>query len=55
LLSRWGRVAREMDMVGLHDEAGKIYEYFLKAPGAKSDGDYSDGNGALEYAMAMRQ
>ena len=40
-----GRVAHEMDMVGLHDEADKVYEHFLKAPGAKSDGDYSDGNG----------
>ena len=49
-----GRVAHEMDMVGLHDEADKVYEHFLKAPGAKSDGDYADGNGALEWATAMR-
>jgi hypothetical protein len=49
-----GRVAREMDMVGLHDEADKVYAYFLKAPGAKSDGDYSDGTGALEWATAIR-
>ena len=49
-----GRVAHEMDLVGLHDEADKVYEHFLKAPGAKSDGDYSDGNGALEWATAMR-
>jgi len=49
-----GRVAHEMDLVGLHDEAAKVYEYFLKAPGAKSDGDYTDGNGALEWATAMR-
>jgi hypothetical protein len=49
-----GRVAREMDLVGLHDEADKVYAYFLKAPGAKSDGDYSDGTGALEWATAMR-
>ena len=27
-----GRVAREMDMVGLHDEADKIYAYFSKSP-----------------------
>jgi len=40
--------------VGLHDEAAKVYEHFLKAPGAKSDGDYTDGNGALEWATAMR-
>ena len=45
-----GRVARQMDMVGLHDEADKVYQHFLKAPGAKADGDYSDGDGALEWA-----
>lgn len=49
-----GRVAHEMDLIGLHAEAEKIYEHFLQAPGAKSDGDYSDGNGALEWAAAMR-
>jgi hypothetical protein len=49
-----GRVAHEMDMIGLHDEADKVYQHFLKAPGAKSDGDYSDGKGALELATAMR-
>jgi hypothetical protein len=49
-----GRVAHDMDLVGLHEEADKVYENFLKAPGAKSDGDYSDGNGALEWATAMR-
>ena len=49
-----GRVAHQMDMVGLHDEANKVYEHFLKAPGAKSDGDYSDGKGALEWATSMR-
>lgn len=48
------RVAHDMDLIGLHAQADKVYEYFLKAPGAKSDGDYSDGNGALEYAAAMR-
>ncbi|MHB8971735.1 MAG: hypothetical protein ACYC3X_01815 [Pirellulaceae bacterium] len=49
-----GRVAHEMDLVGLHDEANKVYEHFLPAPGAKSDGDYADGHGALEWATAMR-
>lgn len=49
-----GRVARQMDMVGLHDEADKVYQHFLKAPGAKADGDYADGNGALEWATSMR-
>ena len=43
-----------MDMIGLHAEADKVYQSFLKAPGAKSDGDYSDGQGALEWATAMR-
>jgi hypothetical protein len=49
-----GRVAHEMDLVGLHAEADKVYQHFLKAPGAKPDGDYSDGNGALEWATSMR-
>ena len=49
-----GRVAHEMDLIGLHAEADKVYEHFLKAPGAKSDGDYADGEGALEWATAMR-
>ncbi|MBN2290989.1 MAG: hypothetical protein JXM70_01105 [Pirellulales bacterium] len=48
------RVAHDMDMVGLHDEANKVYEHFLKAPGAKSDGDYVDCAGALEWATGMR-
>ena len=49
-----GRVAHEMDMIGLHEDADKVYQHFLAAPGAKSDGDYSDGDGALEWATAMR-
>jgi len=49
-----GRVAHEMDLVGLHAEADKVYEHFLKSPGVKPDGDYSDGAGALEWATAMR-
>ncbi|MFI5384894.1 MAG: hypothetical protein ACHQ50_02130 [Fimbriimonadales bacterium] len=49
-----GRVAHEMDMIGLHEPAEKIYAHFLEAPGAKSDGDYTDGAGALEWATAMR-
>jgi hypothetical protein len=49
-----GRVAHEMDLVGLHAEADKIYAHFLKAPGAKSDGDYTDGAGALEWATSLR-
>jgi len=49
-----GRVARDMDLVGLYGEADKVYDYFLKAPGAKSDGDYTDGDGALEWAKTMK-
>ena len=49
-----GRVAHEMDLVGLHEEADKVYQHFLPAPGAKSDGDYLDGDGALELATSMR-
>jgi hypothetical protein len=49
-----GRVAHEMNMIGLNAEADKVYEHFLKSPGMKSDGDYSDGRGALEWASAMR-
>jgi hypothetical protein len=49
-----GRVARQMDMIGLHGEADEVYQHFLKAPGAKADGDYSDGDGALEWATSVR-
>ncbi|MBN2309128.1 MAG: hypothetical protein JXR94_09170, partial [Candidatus Hydrogenedentes bacterium] len=49
-----GRVAHEMDLIGLHAEADKVYQHFLEAPGAKPDGDYSDGDGALEWATSMR-
>ncbi len=48
------RVAHDMDLVGLHDEADKVYQHFLDAPGAKSDGDYSDGQGAFEWATSLR-
>jgi hypothetical protein len=49
-----GRVAHEMEMIGLHAQADKIYQFFLQSPGTKSDGDYSDGRGALELARGMR-
>jgi len=49
-----GRVAHEMELVGLHDEADRVYQHFLKGPGAKPDGDYADGNGALEWAASLR-
>ena len=57
----WGNLAAEvapvahaMEMIGLHDEAAKIYDYFLASPGVKSDGDYTDPKGSLEWAKAMR-
>ncbi|HTQ09091.1 MAG TPA: hypothetical protein VMI31_03380, partial [Fimbriimonadaceae bacterium] len=49
-----GRVAHEMDMIGLHDAADNVYNHFLPAPGAKSDGDFTDGAGALEWAKDIR-
>lgn len=49
-----GRVAHEMNLVGLNAEADRVYEHFLKGPGAKSDGDYADGRGALEWATSLR-
>jgi hypothetical protein len=49
-----GRVAHEMNLIGLHAEADKVYEHFLGSPGVKPDGDYSDGEGALEWATSMR-
>ncbi len=49
-----GRVARAMELVGLHAEAANIYDYFLQSPGVKSDGDYLDSNGSLEWAKTMR-
>jgi hypothetical protein len=48
------RVAHDMDMVGLHEDADKVYQYFLKSPGVKADGDYADGKGSLEWARSMR-
>jgi len=49
-----GRVAHEMELIGLRAEADQVYQHFLKAPGAKPDGDYSDGKGALEWATSLR-
>ncbi len=48
-----GRVAYDMELIGLHDEADKVYDHFLQSPGVKSDGDYSDGDGSLEWASGM--
>ncbi len=49
-----GRVAHEMDLVGLHGQADHVYQHFLESPGVKSDGDYTDGKGSLEWATSMR-
>jgi hypothetical protein len=48
------RVTHAMNLVGLNEEAEKVYEHFLKAPGAKPDGDFLDGSGALEWALSLR-
>ncbi len=48
------RVTRAMEYIGLHHKAAPVYKHFLDSPGAKPDGDYSDGNGALEWATSMR-
>ncbi len=48
------RVTHAMEMIGLHPQAEKVYSHFLDHPGAKPDGDYSDGNGALEHAASLR-
>lgn len=49
-----GRVVRDMELVGLHAETVGVYDYFLQSPGVKSDGDYTDGKGSLEWAKSMR-
>lgn len=56
----WGRLAyevarvtRSMELVGLHEQAEGIYNYFLSSPGVKSDGDFSDPRGSLEWAHDM--
>ncbi len=49
-----GRVARDMELIGLHPEADRVYELFLGNPGTRSDGDFVDGDGALEVARGMR-
>jgi len=49
-----GRVARDMELVGLHSEVTPVYDYFLASPGVKSDGDLTDAKGSLEWAKSMR-
>ncbi|MCX6359424.1 MAG: hypothetical protein NT029_06455 [Armatimonadetes bacterium] len=48
------RVTHAMEMIGLHPQAEKVYNHFLDHLGAKPDGDYSDGKGALEHAASLR-
>ncbi len=49
-----GRSLRVMEMIGLHAETLPLYDYFLQSPGVKSDGDFSDAKGSLEWAKGMR-
>ena len=49
-----GRVVRINEMMGLSSYSDPIYDYFLKSPGVKSDGDFVDAKGSLEWAKDMR-
>ena len=49
-----GRVVRVQDMLGLHPQADEVYTHFLTSPGIKSDGDFPDGSGSLEWAASLR-
>jgi hypothetical protein len=46
-----GRAARGMILVGQFEASQKIHDTWLKSPGGKSDGDFSDGTGALEVSV----
>ncbi|MBQ4575274.1 MAG: hypothetical protein IJA85_08770 [Clostridia bacterium] len=57
----WGFLAFEVartslacELLGLYEEADRIYDYFLASPGVKPDADFSTGEGSLEWAKAMR-
>ena len=57
----WGMLAAEVarstlasELMGLYEEADRIYDYFLASPGIKADGDFSSGEGSLEWAKSMR-
>jgi hypothetical protein len=54
LSSEVGRVTMSMELNGLYEPAQKIYDYFLPAPGIKSDGDFTDPAGSLEWANGMK-
>lgn len=49
-----GRVVRTMEFLGLHEYTVSVYDYFLQSPGIKPDGDYINGDGALEWAKSMK-
>ena len=54
LSSEVGRVTLAMELNGLYEHTQKIYDYFLPSPGIKSDGDFTDPSGSLEWAHSMR-
>ncbi len=54
LSSEVGRVLYTMELLGLHEKCDELYDYFLSSPGVKSDGDFSTGEGSLEWAKDMR-
>ena len=43
-----------MDLVGHSEMSARKLDYWLKAPGVKPDGDYADGEGALDYGAGMK-
>jgi hypothetical protein len=47
-------ILRAADLVGLHETSAKRFDYWLKAPGVKPDGDFVDGDGSFEYGAAMK-
>ena len=54
LTNEVGRSAYAMELCGLYEKCDEIYDYFLESPGVKSDGDFSTGEGSLEWANDMR-
>ena len=54
LTNEVGRSAYAMELCGLYDKCDEIYDYFLESPGVKSDGDFSTGEGSLEWAKDLR-
>jgi len=46
-----GRTARGRNLVGEFEGSQNIYDIYLKSPGGKPDGDFQDGDGALEVAV----